>query len=145
MGNALRSFGGVIAGLVVGVLVIAGVKGLGIEIYPPSSDFGPHREVFKAHLPPLPPRFPMDAFLFVLVPLSAGSFSGSWLAACIAAPRHFVPGASVGAILLLLCVSDILILQQPAWLWMAALVVIPLSTYFGTKTGNSRMRVSREN
>ena len=132
MPGFFRSAGTVIAGLVVGALVVASVEAVSSRVYPLPPGVDPtSMTALKAHMAQLP----LGAFLFVLAAWAAGSFLGSWLATRLGSGRHAAHGAIVGAMLLLAGVANMLMLPHPTWFWAAALVVFSFCTYLGTKAG----------
>jgi len=134
MRSFLRDLGCVIGGAVAGVIVIAVVETVSSMIYPLPSGFDPgDMEALKAHAAQLP----LGAFLLVLAGWGGGNLLGSWLATRVAPARHSHPGVIVGVILLAAGIANMLMLPHPAWFWVAALVMFPVCTYFGTRLGLS--------
>jgi hypothetical protein len=130
MGRFLRNLGGVIAGLVVGVLVIAVVEFASSKVYPLPAGIDPSdMKAFRLYMAQLL----LGAFLFVLAAWGAGTFLGSWTATRIVAPRGPAGGAIVGAVLLAAGVANMLMLPHPGWFWVAAIVVLVSCTFLGTR------------
>lgn len=129
-GRFLRNLGGVIAGLVVGVVVIAVVEFISAKVYPLPAGIDPaDTEAFRLHVAQLPP----GAFLFVLAAWGAGSLLGSWTATRIGAARGPARGATVGAVLLAAGIANMLMLPHPAWFWVAAIVITVSCTFLGAR------------
>jgi len=131
MGRFLRHLGGIIAGLVVGVFVIACVELSGM-VYPLPAGVDPaDTEALKLHIAQLP----LGAFLFVLAAWGAGAFLGSWTATRLVTPRTPARGLIVGVVLLAASVANMVMLPHPAWFWVAAVATLVACTEAGRRLG----------
>lgn len=121
MGNPIaRQALGVIAGVVVGGLVVFLVELVGHSLFPtpPSTDLSNPEDVKR-----LISLLPVGALLMVLVGWLLGSLAGAWTASRIA--RTNMAGWIVAALFILLTVYNFTVIPHPLWM-MAAGVVIPL-------------------
>lgn len=123
MGNPIaRQLLGVIAGVVVGGLVVFLVELAGHSLFPPppGTDLSNQEDVKR-----LISLLPVGALLMVLVGWLLGSLAGAWTANRIA--RTSMAGWIVAALFILLTAYNFTIIPHPAWM-MAAGLAIPLAS-----------------
>jgi hypothetical protein len=131
MVRILRSVGAVMAGLIVGVIVVGGTEAVTSKLYPlPPGIDSSNMEAVREHVA----NVPAAALLLVLSGWGIASIVGSWLATRLGPSRHAGHGATVGLLLLSAGVANMMMLPHPAWFWAAALVVFPLCTYLGIRS-----------
>ena len=121
MDNPLvRQILGVIAGVVVGGLVVFLVEFAGHSLFPPppGTDLTNPEDVKR-----LMSLLPAGAFVMVLFGWFLGSLAGAWTANRIA--RTSIAGWIVAALFILLTAYNFTVIPHPMWM-MAAGVVIPL-------------------
>lgn len=136
-----RSILAVVAGLIVGGLIVAGIEYIGHIIYPPPegldlTDPEAIREFASAA--------PTSARLVVLLAWFLGPFGGGWLAARLA-PRSPMPHALiVGAFFLVGDVVNLITIPSPVWMWIGGLVAPPLAAYLAGRTVGAKGRITGE-
>jgi len=116
-----RSVLAVLAGIAVGVALIAGVGAASTQLYPlPAGLDVNNREAMSNYAATLP----LAAFLVVLAGYAVGGLGGGYLAARLAPSA---PARHAGAIALFLVVASVINLRaipHPGWFWVANLVVV---------------------
>lgn len=130
MKHALRNIGGMLAGLVVAVIVIAVIEAIAHRQYPPPEGFDPSDpQAVKEFVATLPAA----AFAYVLVAYFVGTLAGTSLAAWLNRGRQRAPGITVGGLLLASAVVNFLSVPHPFWFVVASLVAFPLATYLSVR------------
>ncbi|MFZ4466077.1 MAG: hypothetical protein ACOYO7_03340 [Phycisphaerales bacterium] len=122
------------AGLVIMMATIAAVESLGLRAFPPGETMAAAVELAKTDVEAgrdamrdALPTVPMGAFASVLAAWMLGGAAGAFLAGSIAARAHLALGVAVAALLLLACVTNLVLIPHPAWMWPAG-VVLPAGT-----------------
>jgi MFS family permease len=135
-----RSILAVLAGVIVGGVLIAAVEAVSSVVYPlpPGVDHHDY-ESLRQHVEQLP----LGAFLFVLAAWAIGTFAGAWVAASLATRARFVHGLVVGAFFLLAGVLNMLMIPHPAWMWAGALLVFVVCSYLGARLAAPAYRAAR--
>ena len=120
MSASARSALAVLAGVAVGVALIAGVEAASARLYPLPAGLDVHnREAMTNYVATLP----LGAFLLVLAGYGVGAFGGGYLAARLA-PGAPAKHASVIALFLVVAsVINLMAIPHPDWFWVANLVV----------------------
>src|SRR4030095_15186009 len=102
---AFRSFGAVLAGLVIGAILIGGVEALCSYLYPlPPGVRSTDMDSLRSFIASLP----QGAFVLVLVGWAVGSFAGSFVATRLARGRRAAHGLLVGILFLVMVVWNML-------------------------------------
>lgn len=117
---AVRSLLAVIAGLLVAMIVIAGVEAVGHAIYPPPADLDITRARDQAQLMEL---MPLEAKLVVIAAWFFGSLAGAAMAIAIA--RGVLPAWIVAVAIAGLGLWTTQMFPHPDWM-LASAVVLPL-------------------
>ena len=116
----IRGIAGVIAGVVIGTVVILLIEILGHHLYPfpPGLDPKDHAALARYMM-----TAPIGAWLFILAAYAAGSFtagaSGAWIA------RKSWVGWVDGGILMILGLANLLMIPHPAWFWGSLALYLP--------------------
>lgn len=137
MENALvRQVLGVIAGVIVGGLVVFVVELIGHSLFPPpaGTDLSDPEAVKR-----LISTLPTGALIMVLVGWLLGSFAGAWTANRIA--RTTIAGWIVAGLFVLLTAYNFTIIPHPAWM-MAAGIAIPLAAAATASRAGTRRAVT---
>jgi hypothetical protein len=119
----MRGILGVIAGLVIGTMVIFALEMLGHFVYPfpPGLDPKDHQALAKFMM-----SAPIAAWLIILVAYAAGSFvagaAGTWIG------RKPWIGWVNGGILMVLGLMNLLMIPHPAWFWGSLALYIPAAS-----------------
>jgi uncharacterized protein YacL len=130
-----RSILAVVAGLVLGVVLIFAVESLGHFVYPPPSDLDmTNPEALKN----LMANAPVGALLFVILAYVIGSFGGGWLAARLAQKSHVMHSLIVGGLLMAAGIMNMLMIPHPTWFWIISLVLYLPAAYAGALLGQKR-------
>lgn len=130
-----RSILAVIAGLVLGVVLIAVVEFIGHYVYPPPADLDmTNSEALKN----LIANAPVGALLFVILAWAIGSFGGGWLASRIAQKSHVMLALIVGGILMAAGIMNMLMIPHPLWFWILGIAVYLPAAYAGALMGQKR-------
>lgn len=136
-----RSILAVVAGLIVGGLIVAGIEYLGHIIYPPPDGLdltNPEaiREFASAA--------PTSARLVVLLAWFLGPFGGGWLAARLATRSPMTHALIVGAFFLIGDLVNLITIPSPVWMWIGGLVAPPLAAYLAGRAAGSQAAVREE-
>ncbi|MBT8401714.1 MAG: hypothetical protein KJO98_14645 [Rhodothermia bacterium] len=136
-----RSILAVVAGLIVGGLIVAGVEYIGHLIYPPPegldlTDPEAIREFASAA--------PTSARLAVLLAWFLGPLGGAWVAARLAKRSPMTHALVVGAFFLIGDVVNLVTIPSPVWMWIGGLVAPPLAAYVAGRAVASKAGVSEE-
>jgi len=130
-----RSILAAIAGLVLGVVLIAVVEFIGHYVYLPPADLDmTNPEAMKN----LMTNAPVGALLFVILAWAVGSFGGGWLAARIAQKSHVMHSLIVGGLLMAAGIMKMLMIPHPMWFWVLGVAVYLPAAYAGASLGQKR-------
>jgi 4-hydroxybenzoate polyprenyltransferase len=125
-----RSILAVVAGLVLGVVIIAAVEYMSHMVYPPPPGLDmKDPEAMKAMVANLP----VGALLFLLLAWALGSFGGGWLAARLSQRLQTRHAMIVGALLMLAGIMNMIMIPHPAWLWVLGIAVYLPAAYLGAR------------
>jgi hypothetical protein len=119
---------GVAAGVIGGMLLLAGVENVGVLLYPPPKGIDVHD--VKA-MQKMMASMPIGAFLFVLAGFLIATTAGCYLAARVSKMRG--PAIFVGALFLVGGIANLLMVPHPIWFWIACIVVFIVATIAGTR------------
>ena len=126
----VRSFLGVVAGVIVGSVVIAVVQRLNSLLFPlPSGLDVTNREALDAAISDMPE----SALIGVLVAWGLGTFLASWTAVRIGARAARPQALIVGLILLAAAVVNMLMLPHPLWFWIIGVLLFVPSALLGAR------------
>ena len=116
----VRSMGGVIAGLVVMLIVVASIQWLGHSVYPPPEglDFRDKDAVAAAMA-----SAPVGALGFVLLSYAVATFLAAGTAATISLRHKRAVAIVIGAVMLVLAAISLLALPHPTWMIVAGLLL----------------------
>ena len=116
----VRSMGGVIAGLVVMLIVVASIQWLGHSVYPPPEglDFRDKDAVAAAMA-----SAPVGALGFVLLSYAVATFLAAGTAATISLRHKCAVAIVIGAVMLVLAAISLFALPHPAWMTIAGLLI----------------------
>lgn len=125
----LKKIAAVLAGFFVASIVMMIVESINGRVFYPdlakAAEGVTDREVIRRIMA----GAPMGAFLVVLLGWALGGIAGGWTASKIAKGA----GAIVGILLTLAGVANNLMLPPPLWFWIAGMIVLFPSTYYGAR------------
>jgi hypothetical protein len=130
----IRAIMGVIAGVVIGTIVILVIEILGHHLYPfpPGLDPKDHQALAKFMM-----TAPIGAWLLVLFAYAAGSFvagaSGTWIG------RKSWHGWACGGILMSLGLINLLLMPHPVWFWVASLALYLPAAWAGARLARPKL------
>jgi len=131
--SVLKKAAAVIAGFVVASIVMMIIEFInGRVLYPDlakAAEGVTDPEVIRGIMA----RAPVGAFLVVLLGWLLGGLAGGWSATRIAGDGSLRCGVILGALLTLAGVANNLMLPPPLWFWVASLLVLFPSAYFGAR------------
>lgn len=128
MKSFVRSFLATVVGVIVAILLIVGIETVGHRLYPPPPGLDLRDpEVLRDMVRSMP----VAAIGSVLLAWVAGALAGSWAAARIAVQWRIGHAGVVGAVVLAGAVANMLMVPHPAWMWVGAIVLVPLASYAG--------------
>jgi predicted MFS family arabinose efflux permease len=78
---------------------------------------------------------PVGAFLMILLAYAAGTFVGGAVAGRVARSRAWRYAGSIGGLILVFALLNILMLPHPLWFTVAVIVVIPLAALLARAVG----------
>jgi hypothetical protein len=129
MGQILRSVGAVLAGLLLGVLLMMGIELVGHVLYPLPAGVDPSDfEALKALLPTLP----VGALLLVLLGWTVAPLAGGFTAAWIARRAPVAHALVVGLFFLAGGVATLLMMPHPLWFAVGGVAVFLPAAYAGS-------------
>ena len=121
----------VIAGILVGGMVVGAVEALGHRVYPVPADLNPSDP--KA-LGEYIAQLPAGAFLFVLLAFAFGALGGALVASLIGGRT---PGSIVGAVLCLFGFLNLVMIPHPVWFGPGVLLANGLGTMLGIQAARN--------
>lgn len=127
-----RSILAVLAGLLMGGVVMAAVEWAGYHLYPLPAGID---ATDPAQLQVVMQQLPIGAWLFVLVAWFFGAVDGALLAAWLAPSRPWRYALLVVALLALAASANVLLLPHPDWFVAATPVVFIAAWLVGGKIG----------
>ena len=128
----LRSVLGVFVGIVIAVMLIAGIEQLGHRVYPPPASIraAAEKRDFQAVAKAVGewmPTAPIGALVFPPLAWFGGTLAGCLAAVWIAGRAPFVH-AGISAVLPLLgTIASLAMIPHPPWMWAAGLIGVPLA------------------
>lgn len=125
-----RSILGVVAGLVIGVVIVGLVETLGMRLFPLPADVDP---TDPAALAAAIPSLPLGAFLFVLAAWFLGAWTGATTAMRIARGTARWPGIAVGGLILVAALYNLWVIPHPAWFTAVAVIGLALITWVASR------------
>lgn len=120
MPPVIRLVLGCLAGILVAMLVIAGIQSLGHQWMPPPAGLA---EAQGDALAEMLAALPLEAWIPVLLSYFLGAEIGATLAGVLGR-RPFLGAAVVGAVLLGATAANLLLLPHPAWFAATAVAVV---------------------
>jgi hypothetical protein len=142
MNPVLRSILAVIAGIIVGNILIFGVQMLSVFFYPTPPGLDPtDTEAMKEWIASLPP----GALLFVLAAYAVGTFGGAWLAARLAGRAPVLHALFIAVFFFSASVVNLSKYQpaHPTWFVIANLGLFVPVAWLGGRLVTKRQAVSR--
>jgi putative membrane protein (TIGR04086 family) len=128
----LRRVVAILAGLVVGFLVVALLSMVSGMMYPPPPDLNINdTEGLMAHMQSLPP----SAFMMIIFAHSLGTFTGAFLASKLARANKFYYGLFVGALFVVASISNDMMLPHPNWMIVSDIICVAIAAYLGGRLG----------
>lgn len=127
----LRSLGVVVAGLVIGFVLVMAFELAGMRLFPLPAGVDPMGDPESLARAMQAGQVPLGAMVFVVLAYAAGSFGGGWVAARLAAARKLRHALVVGGVLMLAGVSNLVTIPHPTWMVIATLVVFLPLAYAG--------------
>ncbi len=135
MPNALKSLLVILAGLIMGGVVIAAIEYAGHLIYPPPAGLDLADPAAMAALQAHIDTLPLPAFLMVLLAWLFGAIDGALLASWLAPRKPQRHGAIVALLLFLLAVVNVVSLPHPLWMAVATPFVFISGGFIGVLVG----------
>lgn len=120
-----RSFLGVFAGLVVGIVLVGLVETLGMRLIPPPPGMDP---ADPASIAAAMGNMPVGSFLFVLAAWFLGAGVGASTAMRFARSDARWPGLAVGGVILAATLYNLWMIPHPVWVAVAGVVGIIVVT-----------------
>ena len=114
---------GVVAGLVVGIVLIALMEGVAHKLYPVPGNININD---KASLQQMMMNMPLGAYLMVLLAYICGALGGGITATVIDKSGKYLPALVVSGLLLLAGVANFAMLPHPLWFMVAATLSYPV-------------------
>lgn len=127
MSPTLRLIAGNLAGILVAMLVIAGIQAVGHQLVPPPAGLA---EASADRQAALLAALPLEAWLPVLLSYFLGAEIGATLAGIVGG-RPILGAAVVGAVLLGATAANLMLLPHPAWFAVTAVLVVLAGTAGG--------------
>lgn len=121
----------VLAGLVVGVLVIFLSQAVGMLIYPPPANFDPNN---KEQLKELMANAPAMSLVLVLIGYFLGAFVGGLIATHLVKASSWMPALIVGAVLTVLGLINLIAIPHPIWFTISGLIIYFIGVFVAFST-----------
>ena len=136
MGSILRTFLAVLAGLIVGYVIITVFETVSTLVYPLPPGVDPMDiEALRA----IVDLIPAGAFVFIIAGWGVGAFAGSWLAGRIATRQKAPHGLVVTVLLTLGGLFTLLTIPHPVWVWAVGLAALVGGGYAGSRLATRAM------
>lgn len=133
-----RSILAVIAGLIVGGLIVAGVEYIAQKIYPPPEGLDlTDMEVLREFAA----GAPASARLVVLLAWFLGTFGGAWVAAYLARRAPMTHALIVGTFFLVADTVNLVSIPSPLWMWIGGFIAPMLGAYLAGRMADGRADV----
>jgi hypothetical protein len=130
-----RSVLAVLGGVAVSLIIVTGADALVASLHPPppgtdpSSASGQHHAIGA---------MPLAAFVLLLSGWALAAGMGSFVASRVARRAPDLHGFTVGGILLVATVANLIAVRHPVWMWPAALILLPAASWAATRGLASR-------
>lgn len=125
-----RPIRGVLAGIGVAFVLVLAIETVGMPLFPQPEGMDPlNRESVRQHLAQISP----GSFAMVLLAWSVAAFAGPWIARRMVGETPVWPPLTVAALFALLCVYNLVVVPSPLWMVVAAIILIPLTTWLGLR------------
>ena len=127
-----RTIAGILVGIVIAVTLVFAIEAIVGLIVPAPPDFDMRDpEAVRARVASLP-RW---VILLVLVGWLVGTGLGSWAAVRIARTTRLWPGLVVTAVIFLATLYNVVTIPHPIWFVAISLIAIPVTGWFGARSG----------
>ncbi|HXE57829.1 MAG TPA: hypothetical protein VNK43_07505 [Gemmatimonadales bacterium] len=134
MPNAVRRMLAVVAGLVVAVAVVLLGDFVASRLWtPPSGTDLAGADGLRAAMASIPRR----ALVAVLLGWVAAAAAGAFVATRVSPARGRVHGHIVTVLLLAATIANLLAIPHPAWVWVGAVVLIPVAGWLAARAAAS--------
>ncbi|HLW98159.1 MAG TPA: hypothetical protein VKR82_05895 [Candidatus Acidoferrales bacterium] len=125
----LRSIVSVLAGILGGFIILAGVEFANAALFPlPASVDLEDTAAVKQALA----HAPLASLILVIVGWCLSALLGAWVAARIAHASKVLHGMIVGIFLLGAAITDLLEFPHPLWFWICGLLIFLPASYIGS-------------
>jgi len=124
----LRSILAVLAGIVVGFMVVAAVEFVDTTLFPLPRGLDMRD---TAAMKQAMAHAPLAALILVIVGWGISALLGAWVAARIARAPRVLHGMIVGIFLLGAAITDMLEFPHPVWFWICGLLIFLPASYIG--------------
>jgi hypothetical protein len=122
------------AGLIIMMATITAIESLDRRAFPIGPEMTAGIELMKTDLEAgraairaALPTVPVSSLMCVVFGWIAGGAAGAFLAGSIAGRAHVALGVAIAALLLAACVTNLVLIPHPAWMWPAG-IVLPAGT-----------------
>ena len=125
-----RNIISVMAGVILGLMIIMGVESAGHSLFPLPQDVefnDPQMLKQVMHL------IPIQALLAVLAAWALGSFGGGWLAARLAPEKPTAHALFVGCVLMLAGIANLFMIPHPLWFTVIGVLLFIPAAWLGSK------------
>jgi hypothetical protein len=129
----VRSILAILAGIIVGSVIIAALEFVGHLVYPLPEGLDPRDPVDRKALEDYVANAPVGSHLLLLLAYAVGTFVGAWLAAALAGRKPIVHGIIAGAFFLLATIANLQMIEHPTWFVVVNLVLVLPLAYAGAK------------
>ena len=133
MNPVVRGMLAVIGGILIAFVLIVVVQTIGTRIYPPPPIDRANLDSIKAVMA----QIPLASLLFVVLSYAAGSVAGGWVAARFAPRDKMAHAMTVGGLLFLLGIVNLMSLPHPTWFWVASSATYWLGAWSGARAAGA--------
>ncbi len=127
-----RKFFALLAGVMAAITVVGLIEYLAHMMYAPAVPPDRHDpEAMRAFVAAMP----TGAFLMILLAYAAGTFLGGMITARLARSRAWRFAGSIGALILLFALLNIMMVPHPLWFIVAVIVAVPLAASLARALG----------
>lgn len=129
-----------LAGILIAMLLIAGIQAIGHQLMPPPAGLA---EAQGEALAALMASLPVEAYLVVLIAYFIGAEVGAAVAGLISG-RPVLAAAVVAAVLLGATAANLVMLPHPAWMAVASVLAVAMGSVGGGFTAWAVGRARRQ-